>query len=959
MATRIAPAPAGPDPSHCSVRRRPRWRRYLRVLLPQWHRVLLYGLGYLYFLRFSLALWLFAPFLCCLNYKDQSLTSGILVSEFLPQYLCIGFCLVTAGLASLVMMRIVLINGNERWGQKTPQLLRAFFANDCGRFENLAVLFSQLPNLIVGWYLLALGIREGVAPATIWGGLLVGAAMALGAWWLANSWYYLHFRVPDAFSTLPNYILGKNAARTVLLPRWCFHLNRAGATFPGRPSIEQAVTVEDLEWAKKRNRYLGIERLNNFLVNRPGYGSRQTRGAVLYEAHHFAIIAMTLLLYVYLLVWPLTAPVPRPGAAKGALFAFALFGAYPMFVMFATAKPSGANTRAGRLLAVKIGVGVALTAIFVAIWLMYDRTSVERFPIFATVLIMATTMVWFLAGLAFFFDRYRIPVLAVFVIALAGPRLMHWDRALWSPLRAGQEEHYISVTPARNAGPVPTPSEILANRIGTDDRPLIIVTATGGGLHASAWTAAVLTHLERQFGPDFHKHLLLMSTVSGGSTGLLTYLRELHEGKLDTDPELAFDRMQSASQCSSLEGVGWGLIYYDLPKAVVPLIPYFVSPSPGDQDLDTSPGHHNPFWKDRTWTLRKSFDRNLHNKYCAQVWASDQGGATVRWDPAEDAKAAPPEGLTLRDFLDTSAYPAITMNTTVVESGERFLLANYRIPEVNLDQGPNYRARSFLETFKTESINGQTSTTDLPLATAAQLSATFPLVSSSARVPLSLDGAVNSVHFADGGYYDNDGTASALEFLRYALSAPSHPTSSSVTPAPAENAQQAAAPAPPVAHPVRILLIEIRNSGDINGSGPESVPDHNGGTTPWNLFSQATAPLLGFWQAGHESITPRDQSALELLEHAYDTKLEVEAIVFADLWSQEDVGTDPLNWSLTPRQRKEVVCSANRGQMRSLYKAARDWFYATEIAWKATITPPAATAPGQLPDPPMAGCQSQ
>jgi hypothetical protein len=71
------------------------------------------------------------------------------------------------------------------------------------------------------------------------------------------------------------------------------------------------------------------------------------------------------------------------------------------------------------------------------------------------------------------------------------------------------------------------------------------------------------------------------------------------------------------------------------------------------------------------------------------------------------------------------------------------------------------------------------------------------------------------------------------------------------------------------------------------------------------------------------------------------------------------VGTDPLNWSLTPRQRKEVVCSANRGQMRSLYKAARDWFYATEIAWKATITPPAATAPGQLPDPPMAGCQSQ
>ncbi|KAA6457205.1 hypothetical protein DYQ86_23000 [Acidobacteria bacterium AB60] len=958
MATRTDPTTQVQSPvTRRRAHRRPRLRKYLRVLLPQWHRVLLYGLGYLYFLRFSLALWFFAPTLCLVNANmDQSLTSGILVSEFWPQYLCVGFCLVTAGLAALVMMRIALINGKERWNQKAPQLLRALFANDCGRFENWAVFLSQVPNLFVFWYLWHFGTSQGVAATSILGGLLAGAAMALGAWWLANGWYYLHFRVPEPYMALTTFILGRNAARTILLPRWCFHLNQPGADCPGRPSIEQAITVEDREWTKRRNRLLGIERLNNFLVNRPGYGSPTKRGPVLYEAQHFALIAMTLLLYVYLLVWPLTAPIPRPTAATTALFLFIFFGAYPMFVLFATARPND-PARKGRFLAVKIEVAVALAIIFLVIWLLYRNTSVERFPILATVLIMVTTLAWFFAGLAFFFDRYRIPVLMVFVVVLVGPRLMHWDRAFWSPLRAGQEEHYISVTSAHDTSPLPTPGDILASRISKDDKPLIIVTATGGGLHASAWTAAVLAHLERQFGPDFHKHLLLMSTVSGGSTGLLTYLRELHEGMLDTNPQLALDRMQSAAQCSSLEGVGWGLIYYDLPKAVLPLFPYFVPPSPGDQDLDTTAGHHGPFFKDRTWTLRKSFDRNLHNKYCAMLWESDQK-TKAQWDSAEDAQKSPAEGLTLRDFINTDVYPAIAMNTTVVESGERFLLANYHIPEINLDQGPNYRSRSFLQTYPTALADGQKSLTDLPLASAAQLSATFPMVSSSARVPLSLDGAVNGMHFADGGYYDNDGTASALEFLRYALSVPPHPAIENVTPKPAENAQQPTAQAAPIERPVRVLLIEIRNSGGINGSWPEASPFHNGDKTPpWNLFNQGIAPLLGFWQAGHESVTARDQSALELLEHAYGPRLEVQSIVFADLWSQENTGTDPLNWSLTPRQRKEVLCSASRPDMRSLYQVARAWFYAPDGAWKsAAPTPPALTTPGALPDPSPGNC---
>jgi len=110
-------------------------------------------------------------------------------------------------------------------------------------------------------------------------------------------------------------------------------------------------------------------------------------------------------------------------------------------------------------------------------------------------------------------------------------------------------------------------------------------------------------------------------------------------------------------------------------------------------------------------------------------------------------------GLTLRQFSPVNAggtvSPAFAMNTTSVEDGQRFLLANYFVPDLKLDAGQNYRAKSFLETFGGAAPNFA----DLPLTTAAQMSATFPYVSSAARMPLDVDRFVGSMHFVDGGYY--------------------------------------------------------------------------------------------------------------------------------------------------------------------------------------------------------------
>jgi hypothetical protein len=921
---------------------------------------------YLYFLRFSLALWLFAPALCALNWKDQTLTSGILVPDFWEQYFCIGFFLASAGLAALILARIVLINGPERWDLdyrpdgdgSRPGLLTKLMVNNDSYRERLVVLISQVPNLLVLGYMWWYGSSQGVAWWKIVLGLMAGGLVAGFFWWLPNAWYYLTYRTPEADLKLSRFALGKNAARTILYPRKWFWLNLPNRDLPGVPSIEQARSyLDQTRLSRFLSRFSIYRLICKGLSSQPGYGIAPGYGNSIYESHSFASISFVALIGLYVLIWPLTAPVPARTMSAIVTAALIAFSTVVLLIFLSVVPPRALEheaedgngvpaerpdpenavaerkkvwARKAKLMRVKVLLTLGTILFDGTVIGLANFTSAERFPIFATVLILVIAVCWTLAGLAFFLDRFRVPVFTLIVLLMAAPRMVHFDRTLyWSGgllPHAGnsEEEHYLSTTSTSGKPAVPSPLEVLNNRRKglNDGKPLIIITATGGGLHASAWTAAILAHLEQTLGPDLHKHLLLASTVSGGSVGLFAYLRELKAGTLDDSRRAAaFERMEGAAQCSSLEGVGWGLVYYDLPKAFIPVIPYFFPPSAGAGNLTGT-----PLLKDRTWSLRRSFERNLSNDYCEKLWRADG-------NPDSSSNAQPPLEsqtgggfLTLRTFLDTSAFPAFTMNTTAAETGERFLLANYAIPYEDLDLGPNYRARSFLATYGS-SPDPDGKFADLPLATAAQMSATFPYVSSAARVPMSVDNEVNSVHFVDGGYYDNDGTASAIEFLHYALRKSADPKPPSAakpqTPKPEPKDQGKKTEEP--SDSLRVLLIEIRNSGDIEGSAPETQPDVIPGQRPWNLFNQIGAPLLGFWQAGHESVTARNQAGLELLEEALGGRLQIHRVVFADLCSIKATDTDPLNWSLTPRQRKEIVRDAST-QMQQQYVEAKRWF---------------------------------
>jgi hypothetical protein len=983
------------------------------LCLVKWRHGLANWVRYLYFLRFSLALWLFAPLLCLVNMKDQTLTSGILVPEFFHGYLCVGFFLVSCSFAALISARVTLINGLKQWDNCTPPSetrqphgLECLLVNEAGRWEQLAVLVSLLPNILAGGYLVHYGISQYVSEMDIIAGLLFGSSWAVFLWGAINVLYYLVYDAPEkpwervrlaGSGQQAKVQLGVNAARTILFPRRWLRLKAPNSNF-ARDNVEGAETILNRPAIARLSGRLRA--MTSALRSEKEDGS--PTGNTPDESFVFAVRTWISFLGLSLIIWPLTAPVPSLYASITAL-ALLLVVATIVSVIVWSAKPADGLLKWKILLTVVICIFLGII-----LWL-YLCSSAERFPIFATLLMMTITICWTLAGIALFVDRYRVPVLTAIIVLMVLPRMFGWV--------GDREEHYFSTNSIKqsNADLPPTPAEILKSRIIAlgADRPLIIVTATGGGLHASAWTAAVMARLETEFAQSdvpghtepFHKHLLLASTVSGGSVGLDAYLHDLYYQKLKVmQPPPGTVDMQAAARCSSLEAVGWGLVYYDFPKAVVPGLPYLLPLSSGNGDLDS---RTTPLFHDRTWSLRKSFERNLTNTYCGELWERDKKNA-----PADDAspdRTTQLRGgvqdffekpkialtfrlrenlqherdsensnheLTLRSFPavssqrpDSGGYPAFTMNSTSVEVGARFLLANYRVPHYTLDDTGTYPAQSFLDSF----AGCGAIAADLPLATAAQLSATFPYVSSASRAPRSVD--CNSVHFVDGGYYDNDGTASALEFLRYALASPNrliHYVDEDAQKRNIGNLQKALQTCDPKAipprddavrefcaeftslkaelfhlnfvnnsiqqlgHPLHILWIEIRNSGDYDGGSAQASGGNGATTDNSNLLGQTWAAPETFWNAGHESMTGRNRVALGLMEQALSCKVQIHRIILADTNSWDATDTDPLNWSLTPRQRVEVTSSADK--VKPSYEEAKKWFYSPREEWDKAQT---------------------
>ncbi len=332
------------------------------------------------------------------------------------------------------------------------------------------------------------------------------------------------------------------------------------------------------------------------------------------------------------------------------------------------------------------------------------------FPALGYVLLVLLLAGWALPAAAFFLDAFRVPPVLVLLcasIALHGVR----DSSHYYPLRpdvsapeAGAGERGTGPPPGAETAPSPSPAA------GASEPPLVVVAASGGGITAAQWTARVLAGLQAELGDGFARSLRLVSAVSGGSVGTLHYLDRFDPAGPPGPREL--ERLVAAAGESSLSAVAWGIAYPDLWR--------LFGAGPSD------PGLGRAWAKERAWAGHLDRQRTLGD------W---RRGVEAGWLP-----------------------PAV-LNATVMETGQIFRFSSFPVPA-------SWGGRDFAATYPGS---------DLPVVRAARMSATFPWVSPISS-PCREDreggklcaGPVEPrLHLADGGYYDNFGVVTLVQWLRH------------------------------------------------------------------------------------------------------------------------------------------------------------------------------------------------
>src|SRR5262249_49933228 len=104
--------------------------------------------------------------------------------------------------------------------------------------------------------------------------------------------------------------------------------------------------------------------------------------------------------------------------------------------------------------------------------------------------------------------------------------------------------------------------------------------------------------------------------------------------------------------------------------------------------------------------------------------------------------------------------PAVIFNATIVETGERLLLSSADLdPSTTATNKTSPGWQDFSRLYPDR---------DIAFVPAARLSATFPIVTPAARIYRG-DVFANQYHVVDGGYYDNYGVATLIEWLNQAM----------------------------------------------------------------------------------------------------------------------------------------------------------------------------------------------
>jgi hypothetical protein len=296
-------------------------------------------------------------------------------------------------------------------------------------------------------------------------------------------------------------------------------------------------------------------------------------------------------------------------------------------------------------------------------------------------------------------------------------------------------------------------------------------------------------------------------------------------------PATALDPIVELAMRSSLNDVAWGLAYPDLWRTFTPVV------------------------------TKRAMDRG---RALEQAWGRE-------WPYRDD---------TLRQWRDAVAAgqrPAVAFNATVVETGQRLAIATF-------DRPPS----SSLQTWTFEDVYGSR---DIAVVTAARLSATFTYVTPVAR---AREETAAKWHIADGGYQDNYGVATLVDWLAAALVDP--------------RTMPVDASGRPCDDRLRIAIVRI------GSHETDSEPKNRS----WAF--QVGAPiqvLLAIRTAG-----PRSRNAMEL-DMLRDTGLGRRVGWFCFDYDSDE---QPLSWHLSPAQRRLIRDAWTTEDVQASRQKLREFF---------------------------------
>lgn len=371
------------------------------------------------------------------------------------------------------------------------------------------------------------------------------------------------------------------------------------------------------------------------------------------------------------------------------------------------------------------------------IWAVTDPVSWQALGVAATLIL--TIAVWIplgtlLVGLG---ERGRFPIFTALLLwaVLISPRTdNHSIRSAGPvlerpPLEAAFEAWYQR---AKNLHP---PGATV---------PVIVVGTEGGGIRAAYWTATALAAATDRV-PSFADHCFAISGVSGGSLGALVYDAILSR-RLDRAGAGAGDQRpiaQILGPTPNLQGDVRPMLKFDAlsgtlaalaqPDLVQRFFPAAVLP-------------------DREKALEEGWERGWFRAFRSDLF----GGpflATMKAHPQ---------------------IPNLFLNGTVVETGERIITSNVHIHEA-------LPFRNAFDAFDEMQM-------DIPISTAAGMSARFTYVSPAGKIPYRGKdrdkprvpatcttgdarnpncGRAYFGHVVDGGYFENSGAVTAAELVEF------------------------------------------------------------------------------------------------------------------------------------------------------------------------------------------------